>query len=138
MVAAATMFPSGKLRYNFACFFYWIAFPFRHAIALLYPGKSKPDFVTAKPRYSTAEKVRIGLEFVFIAVETEGDHLVMVHRLLPDDVWLGRECNAIAREHYRDCSEAGLWPKWSQSIVDLPLQPYARRRIESEINDHHN
>jgi fatty acid desaturase len=31
------------------------------------PDKAKPDFVTAKPRYSTAEKVRIGFEFLFIA-----------------------------------------------------------------------
>jgi fatty acid desaturase len=67
LVAAAMMFPNATLRYNFACLFYWIAFPWRHAIALLYPGKSKPDFVTAKPRYARAEKLRIGLEFLFIA-----------------------------------------------------------------------
>jgi fatty acid desaturase len=67
LVAAATMFPNATLRYNFACLFYWIAFPWRHAVALLYPGKSKPDFVTAKPRYARAEKLRIGLEFLVIA-----------------------------------------------------------------------
>src|ERR1700722_3639841 len=65
-VAAATMFPNRTLRYNFACLFYWLAFPWRHAIALLYPGKSKPDFVTAKPRYARTEKIRIGLEFLGI------------------------------------------------------------------------
>lgn len=67
LVAAAAMFPSKTLRYNFACFFYWLVFPWRHAIALLYPGNGKPDFVTAKPRYSRAEKIRIGFEFLSIA-----------------------------------------------------------------------
>ena len=61
-VAAAAMFPSRTLRYNVVCFFYWLAFPWRHAVAMLYPGASKPDFVTAKPRYSRSEKIRIGFE----------------------------------------------------------------------------
>jgi fatty acid desaturase len=68
LVAAATMFPNRTLRYNLFCLFYWIAFPWRHAVALLYPGKRKPDFVTAKPRYATTEKLRIGFEFLFIVV----------------------------------------------------------------------
>jgi fatty acid desaturase len=66
LIAAATMFPNRTLRYNVVCFFYWIAFPWRHAVALLFPGRSKPDFVTAKPRYATEEKVRIAFEFVLI------------------------------------------------------------------------
>lgn len=78
------------------------------------------------------------IDFVFVAVEPEPPHFVMTYRLDPDDVALGRECNAIAREIFRDCNSSGLWPKWSQSIHDLPLPPYARRRIESEIHDYHN
>jgi len=66
-VAAALLFPNRTLRYNVACLFYWIAFPFRHTVSMLYPGKSKPDFVTAKPHFSRAEKLRIGFEFLFIA-----------------------------------------------------------------------
>jgi len=65
-VAAATMFPNRILRYSVTCFFYGIVFPWRHTVAMLYPGKSKPDFVTAKPRYATADKFRIGFEFAFI------------------------------------------------------------------------
>lgn len=78
------------------------------------------------------------IDFLFVVVEEEPPHFVMVHRLELEDVELGRQCNAIAREIYRDCSEAGSWPKWSQSVNDLPLPPYARRRIESEINDYHD
>jgi fatty acid desaturase len=66
LAAAALMFPNRVLRYSFTCFLYGILFPWRHTIAMLYPGKSKPDFVTAKPRYSTADKIRIGGEILFI------------------------------------------------------------------------
>lgn len=78
------------------------------------------------------------IDFLFVTVEEDPPHLVMVHRLEPEDVNLGRECNAIAREKYRDCAESGIWPKWTQSVNDLTLPPYARRRIESEINDYHD
>jgi hypothetical protein len=78
------------------------------------------------------------IDFLFAVVETEPPYLVMVHRLEPEDVDLGHQCNAIAREIFHDCSEANVWPKWSQSINDLPLPPWSRRRIESEINDYHS
>jgi fatty acid desaturase len=67
LIAAAMMFPNRTLRYSLTCFFYGIVFPWRHTIAMLYAGKSKPDFVTAKPRYAPADKLRIGFEFLFIA-----------------------------------------------------------------------
>jgi len=66
LVAAATMFPNRVLRYSFTVFLYGILFPWRHTIAMLYPGKSKPDFVTAKPRYSTADKLHVIGELLFI------------------------------------------------------------------------
>jgi fatty acid desaturase len=65
-VAAAAMFPNRALRWGFVYLFYWLAFPWRHAVALLYPGESKPDFVTAKPRWTRGEKIRVGFEFVVI------------------------------------------------------------------------
>lgn len=76
------------------------------------------------------------IDFLFVTVETEPPYWVMTHRLKPEDIDLGRQCNAIAREVFRDCSRAGIWPKWSDSVNDLPLPPYARRRIESEINEY--
>lgn len=78
------------------------------------------------------------IEFLFAAVETEPPHFVMVHRLDPGDAELGRACNQIAREIYRDCSESGLWPKWSASVNDLSLPYTARGRIKREIDDYHN
>lgn len=76
------------------------------------------------------------IDFVFVVVQTTEPHLVMTYRLDDAAVALGRECNRIAREKYRDCTEAGVWPKWSHDITPLALPPYARRRIESEINEY--
>lgn len=77
------------------------------------------------------------IDFLFVSVEPEPPHLVMTYRLPLEDVDLGRACNAIAREHYRDCAAAGVWPKWSDSITDLPLPGYSRARIAKEINDYY-
>jgi fatty acid desaturase len=66
LIAAVTMFPNRVLRYSFTVFLYGILFPWRHTIAMLYPDKSKPDFVTAKPRYTTADKLHVGGEILFI------------------------------------------------------------------------
>jgi hypothetical protein len=78
------------------------------------------------------------IDFVFCVVPVEPPYLVMTYRLEPEDVTLGREQNRIAREKYRDCTAAGIWPKWSNDITPLALPPYARRRIESEINEYYD
>ena len=67
VIAAAILTPNRTLRYNVLCLLYWITWPVRNAIALLYPGKSKPGFVTAKPSYSTGEKLRVAFEILVIA-----------------------------------------------------------------------
>jgi fatty acid desaturase len=61
-IAAAMMFPNHTMRWGFLYLAYWLAFPLRHAIAMLYPGGRKPDFVTAKPRWTRGEKISIGCE----------------------------------------------------------------------------
>ena len=80
------------------------------------------------------------VEFVFVTVPTDPPYLPMAYRLealdVPDpwhDVLLGRQRNRMAREIYRDCTQAGVWPKWSRDITPLSLPGYARRRIETEI-----
>ena len=78
------------------------------------------------------------IDFLFVAVQTEPPHLVMTYRLLPEHVDLGREMNKIAREIYRDCTKADVWPAWSESIEDLPLPGWAVRDIERGINDWHD
>lgn len=66
-VVAATLYPNKALRFSPLCLLYWVAYPIRHGIvALFYPARSKPDFVTAKPRYSTVDKSWIAFEIVWI------------------------------------------------------------------------
>jgi fatty acid desaturase len=66
-IAAATLFPN-RLKFNVGFWLQWFVYPMRHAIAaLLYPGTSKPDYVTAKPKYFVADKVWIALEIAFLA-----------------------------------------------------------------------
>jgi fatty acid desaturase len=67
VIAAATLFPN-RLKFNVSFWLQWFVYPMRHAIAaLLYPGTSKPDFVTAKPNYFMHDKVWIALEIAFLA-----------------------------------------------------------------------
>lgn len=78
------------------------------------------------------------IDFVFCVVPTEPPYLVMTYRLEPEDVQRGRDANRIAREIFRDCTEAGVWPKWSRDIHPLSLPGYARRRIDGEINERYS
>jgi len=78
------------------------------------------------------------IDFVFITVATTPPYLVMVYRLTPEDVELGTEQNRIAREIYRDCTAASVWPAWSEDIEELPLPGWAKRRMENEINEWHD
>jgi fatty acid desaturase len=65
-IAAATLFPN-RLRFNVTFWLQWFVYPLRHAIAaLLYPGVSKPDYVTAKPNYFAGDKLWIALEIAFL------------------------------------------------------------------------
>jgi fatty acid desaturase len=65
-VTAATLTPNRTLRYNVLWIFYWLTWPYRHGVALLFPGRSKPGFVTAKPHWSTKDRLRIAFEIVVI------------------------------------------------------------------------
>jgi fatty acid desaturase len=67
-VFAATMFPNRVLRFNLTHWFYWVMFPFRHAIvALFYHDHHKtPHFVTARTRFSRQEKIWLVAEIAAI------------------------------------------------------------------------
>lgn len=75
------------------------------------------------------------IDFVFAVVEPEPPYLVATYRIKPEHVDLGREENRIARERFRDCTESGIWPGYSEEIEDLELPLYGVRRIEKDIND---
>jgi fatty acid desaturase len=66
-VAAATLFPN-RLRFNITFWLQWLVYGARHGVAaLFYRGSSKPDYVPARPFFTTAEKLWIVFEIVFIA-----------------------------------------------------------------------
>lgn len=75
------------------------------------------------------------VDMVFVVVETEPPYLVAHYRVSARDADLGRQQMRAARERYRDCTESGRWPGYSEEIEDLELPAYARRQIEQELND---
>ncbi|HTJ68374.1 MAG TPA: PD-(D/E)XK nuclease-like domain-containing protein [Actinospica sp.] len=75
------------------------------------------------------------VDFVFAVVETEAPYCVATYHVKPEHVGLGREQNRIARERFRDCQKADVWPGYSEEIEDLELPRYGVQQIEKEIND---
>jgi hypothetical protein len=72
-------------------------------------------------------------DFLNVFVQTEPPYLITIARLKDEHVELGRQRCREALERYRDCTEAGVWPAWSEDIIDISLPYWAERRIESEI-----
>jgi hypothetical protein len=78
------------------------------------------------------------VDFVFACVETEPPYLVAQYRVKPAHAERGRAVNRIARERYRDCVKAGVWPGYSEEIEDLELPRYGVQRIEKDINEYYD
>lgn len=78
------------------------------------------------------------VEFWFAVVETEPPYLTAVHRIIPEHAALGAEQGRQAREVYRDCTKAGVWPGYGDHIHDLALPRYSVQQIERDINDWYN
>lgn len=78
------------------------------------------------------------IDFVIVAVPTSEPFLPMAYRLedFRDLANAEADCRR-AREIFRDCTEANIWPKWSRDIHPLTLPGYARKRIEERINEHY-
>ena len=72
-------------------------------------------------------------DFLNVFVQTEPPYLVTIARLPDEHVELGRQRCREALERYRDCTERGVWPAWSEDIIDIPLPGWAAKRTESEI-----
>jgi len=78
------------------------------------------------------------VDFVFVAVPTGEPYLPMAYRLENDaDIANAEQDCRIARERWRDCTDAGVWPKWASDITPIELPVYARRRIESNASDYY-
>lgn len=79
------------------------------------------------------------VDFVIVAVPVSRPYLPMAYRIEDErDIANARADCRIAREKYRDCAGAGVWPKWAADITPLSLPGYARKRIEEGINDYFN
>lgn len=57
--------------------------------------------------------------FVFVVVESEAPHLVGVYRLNPEWEQLGVDEARRARRIYKECTESGTWPGYSDGIEAL-------------------
>lgn len=70
--------------------------------------------------------------FLFIAQEKEPPYLVTVCQPDADAMRAGRDKVRQAIEIYRDCTEAGIWPGYTDEIATISLPPWARAREDSE------
>lgn len=66
--------------------------------------------------------------FLFIFQEKTAPYLVTVAQLDADAMRAGREANERAMEVYRDCTEAGKWPAYSDDVELIALPRWARAR----------
>jgi fatty acid desaturase len=64
LVTSALLHPNRIIRYNPLCLLYFVAYPLRHIAALFF--SNSPSFVTAKPKSSARDTIRMLLEIVFI------------------------------------------------------------------------
>jgi hypothetical protein len=72
-------------------------------------------------------------DFLNVFVQTEPPYLITIARLPDEHVELGRKRNREALEKFADCTAAGVWPAWSDDIIDIPLPYWAAKSIETEL-----
>jgi hypothetical protein len=70
--------------------------------------------------------------FVFVFQEKSPPYLVTVNYLSAKDVEMGRARNRRAREVYRDCVAAGVWPEHSDDIEEIRLPAWVGYEHERE------
>lgn len=75
------------------------------------------------------------IDFVFAVVESEDPHLVATYRVSDQDRDTAREQLRAARERFRDCSQSGIWPGYSEEIETLELPRYRRQQMERDLNE---
>jgi hypothetical protein len=68
--------------------------------------------------------------FLFVFQEKTPPYLVTVAELDDEAETAGRARNQLAMEIWRDCTQAGVWPGYSQDIELISLPPWARRTEE--------
>lgn len=66
--------------------------------------------------------------FLFVFQAKTPPYLVTVVELDETALRIGHERNRLARQIYRDCTESGVWPAYSDDIETISLPAYAERR----------
>jgi PDDEXK-like domain of unknown function (DUF3799) len=81
------------------------------------------------PWYADGVKAITGLDlpFVFCFQETAPPYLISVAQLSGEDVRSGRAWNTAACERYRDCTESGVWPGYSNEVQRIVLPAWVAR-----------
>ncbi len=67
--------------------------------------------------------------FLFVFQEKEPPYLVTVAGLDDEARAIGRARNRQAIERFRDCTESGFWPGYSDDIEYISLPPWAARTL---------
>lgn len=66
--------------------------------------------------------------FIFVFQEKTAPYLITIIQLDPEAERVGRDRNRNAIERFRDCSESGIWPGYSDEIELITLPPWAKAR----------
>ena len=72
----------------------------------------------------------LGPAFLLVFQEKQPPYLITVAELDDESVAAGRAQNRAACEIWRDCTQAGIWPGYSQDIELISLPPWAARPLE--------
>jgi len=71
------------------------------------------------------------LPFVFVLVDRDPPHPVVVATVDPDDLaWAGEQCDR-ACEIWRDCTASGLWPGYPTEPISVRMPGWARRDYDT-------
>jgi hypothetical protein len=69
--------------------------------------------------------------FLFVFQMKDPPYLVNVVQLDDDAIRAGRERMRVACEMFRDCTQTGIWPGYSQDIETISLPPWVRHVEET-------
>jgi hypothetical protein len=71
-------------------------------------------------------------DFVIVAIEKSPPYAIGIYRLSDAHLQLGHLRWLEACERYKECTETGQWPGYSDSITELELPTWAARELYSE------
>ncbi len=92
----------------------------RHATRMSYPAQ-----MAWFERAARANGIATDGGVHLIAVEAEPPYVATVLRLPPDALAAGERALGLWMERYRVCRDSGVWPGYTQSVVDFVLPAWA-------------